>query len=278
MKIVFASDIHYGNHARAEGPPFDEMRQRAFAQEIHDLKPDVLVVTGDCAEVSLDERHLDTFLNLYRNPHGASICIPGNHDLWLAGNFTDPEKQLDWFAKTATRRGWTCLIDQPWVKDGIVLAGGMGWYDYSSRNMSVWMDANDYENHLYGRLNLMPGQRPWVWSDFAQMQMPKALPFCQKRMAEFDACLAAVPADRKWLGVISHFVGFPQLMTSFGAFDTGCAFMGNYSIGQKAVAANANLYYCGHTHRRKEFQLGELTCINNGSMYGEKRYDIINTP
>jgi metallophosphoesterase superfamily enzyme len=56
----------------------------AFAKEMHDLRPDILVVAGDCAEGWLGDGNWDMFFQTYRNPHGASLCVPGNHDLWMA--------------------------------------------------------------------------------------------------------------------------------------------------------------------------------------------------
>jgi len=99
----------------------------------------------------------------------------------------------------------------------------------------------------------------------------------RKTMAELSQSFSKVPEDRKGLVVVTHIVGFSRLMSDFGPMDYGRAFFGNLSIGEMAIKAGADVYYCGHSHGHKEFHLGNTRCMNNGSDYGKgsKRYDVI---
>lgn len=278
MKLILTSDIHLGNTFTLESPlvppePFDQKEHELFAAQIHAEKPDVLIVTGDCAESSMWDGHLKTFFEMYKNPHGDSICIPGNHDQWLSRPIrtTCEEKFQDFFVQ-ATAHGWVGIKDEPWSKDGVYVAGGMGWYDYSSRNLeSQQLTPEEFDEFcFFGR----------KWSDFGMMGMPSALAFNRLRMAEFESCMNKVPPldQRNALIAISHFVGLSRLMVKVGAEDDFyAAFFGNFSLGKLVIEKDSDLYYCGHRHRRAEWTIGKTRCICNGSGYGRgsKRFDIV---
>ena len=277
MKFLFASDIHVGNNSETESPepiqqPFDKIEHQLFAAKIHAEKPDVLVVTGDCAESWLWPSLLTEFFQIYKNPHGISICIPGNHDCWLGRprRLTHEEKFQQFFEEAAAN-GWIGIKDEPWSKDGIWIAGGMGWYDFSSKD-PFFNSCSNQEMDEFAVAN-----RKWI--DYEMMGMRSAIDVAKLRMAEFEANLAKVPPpdQRKALIVISHFVGFSRLLAQLKPQDWGVSFMGNMKIGELTAKADADYYFAGHTHRRKEFQLGKMRCINNGSGYGRgsKVYDVI---
>lgn len=288
-KIVLTADLHYGNQASSEGTgPFDRAEHKKFAAMLHAEKPDVLIVAGDCAETAIDEAFLSEFLHVYKNPHGASLCIPGNHDMWLesafsayngmelraAGRKETWQEKYDWFFGVAKRAGWVGLRNKPWDDgNGLYVVGNMGWYDFSAIDPRVGKTAEDYE-------------RIRDWSDYGWMGLKNVmsatpmLDVNKKTTKELDQSFEKVPNERRGLVVVTHFVGLPRLMRDADATypDDGRAYFGNFSIGEKAVRAGANLYYCGHTHFYKEFKIGETTCICNGSGYGKgsKRYDVFN--
>jgi len=276
MRIVLCSDLHVGNPSPTEGvasgfmgvpEPFDEIEHREFAQKIHDEKPDVLIVAGDCADTCIWSTFLKECLQIYKNPHGISLCIPGNHDLWLSRPLRKTFLHAyEDFYKTVEAEGWIGLRDTPWSKDGVYIVGNSCWYDFSTADPA------------FGRT---PAQ--WdakgEWADYGMMVMKSALSFNGDLMDEFDASLAKVPApdQRKALIVVTHMVGFSFLLSDeFPTPDHGRGFMGNLAIGNKVATAEANLYYCGHTHRRRDKMLGNMRCICNGSGYGRgsKRYDV----
>ena len=268
MKIVLTADIHYGNQASLEGTgPFMHPAHEQFAKEMHDLRPDILVVAGDCAEGMLGDGNLATFFDTYRNPHGVSLCVPGNHDLWMS-NFESSmfSSKLRRFYAAAERHGWIALHDRPYERDGVVVAGHMCWYDFSSADPTIGWSATRWDNSN--------------WSDFDNMMglRKHCLEWCDQQMVEFDKCLMQLPLDRKYLIMVSHFAGMPEMMADgFRSPNHGAAFMGNYNIWPRVERYGADLYYCGHTHRRQETMKGKTRCINNGSGYGygSKRYDVV---
>jgi predicted phosphodiesterase len=274
LKFVFASDIHFGNRAPNEGDgPFTPAEHFLFAGQIHAEKPDVLVVAGDCAETIISEDLLERFFDVYKNPHGVSICIPGNHDCWLAnGSRMDARQKYDWFFRVARKKGWVALRDEPWSKDGVWVVGNMGWYDFTAADPQAMMGPEDYE-------------RKRGWSDYTAMRLDWAnckdptpmLDFCRERMSELEASISKVPKDRGKLVVVTHIVGFDRLQRWFRRPDEYRAYMGNANIGLLVAEAGADIYYCGHTHRQEEFAIGGMRCINNGSGYGRgsKRFDVI---
>ena len=283
MKIVFASDLHYGNYASIEGDgPFTNLEHEKLAAEIHAQKPDVLVVSGDCAESCSDLENMARFLELYKNPHGVSICIPGNHDLWIPengrGSDMDAAEKYEWFYKTAEHHGWIGLRDKPFEKDGHWIVGNCGWYDFSTIDPE-WLRAGK-EPH-----DAAFHERWRDWSDYGWMKLDRGdckaktpmIDFCALRMAELKKAVDLVPKERKSLAFVTHIVGFERLQHWFSRPDQYRAYMGNVNIGKMAADADADLYYCGHTHRRMEFQLGKMRGINNGSGYGRgsKRFDVI---
>jgi 3',5'-cyclic AMP phosphodiesterase CpdA len=286
MKLVFLSDLHYGNYATLEGDgPFTNADHEKLAQEVHDLKPDILLVAGDCAETCIDIANMKRFLEIYKNPHGVSICIPGNHDMWIPqhgeGSSMTADEKYAWFYSEAKAAGWIGLKDEPFEKDGVWIVGNCGWYDFST------IDPEFMRSGTQGPRDATWYERWRDWSDYGWMKLDRGqtksktpmLDFCKARMAELEASLAKVPAkaDRKALVFMTHIVGFERLQAWFRRPDQYRAYMGNVEIGKMAAKAEADVYYCGHTHREMKFELGNMRCINNGSGYGHgsKRYDVI---
>ena len=185
---------------------------------------------------------------------------------WDSSTF--PSKLLRFYT-AAERNGWIALHDQPYEKDGVVVAGHMCWYDFSSADPSIGWSATRWENSH--------------WSDFDNMMglRKHCLEWCDQQMVEFDKCMYHMPTVCRYLAVVTHFVGMQELMADgFRSPNHGAAFMGNYSIWPRMERYKPDLYYCSHTHRHKEVIKGKTRCINNGSGYGygSKRYDIVEVP
>ena len=282
MKIVLFSDPHFGNPSALEGDesfedgaqPCDLEEHEAFAKRMHDEKPDVLICAGDCAETCLWSSFLRDFFRVYKNPHGVSLCIPGNHDLWLGNPIRKTWRQAyDDFYSLAAAEGWTGLRHEPWSKDGVHIVGHCGWYDFSTIDPAfTYDDGKVLTPEDYDRIGR--------WSDYGMMRMRSALKVNDILMAEFRNQLEKVPKpeDRKALLVFTHMVGFSFLLAGdFPSPNYGRGFMANLNIGKDVAQAEANYYYCGHSHRYAEKWLGNTRCINNGSGYGRgsKRYDVV---
>ena len=270
MKIVLFSDIHYGNESSYEGTgPFTKNQHVEFAEKIHSEKPDVIVATGDLAETNWGIHLLKEFFSTYRNPYGESLFIPGNHDVWCTNNGISPEEKYAWHHQVGLTHGWQMLKNYPWSKDGLYIAGSMGWFDFSSippatgKTPEYYMKKRNFADYNYMGLKFSPRGK--------QDPMQK---FASDRMLDFDTSLGQVPSDRKKLIIVSHIVGFKQLMVQW---DEMTAYFGNFNLGKKVLKHKPDLYYCGHTHSFAEAKIEGVRCINNGSGYGlgSKRYDVI---
>lgn len=282
MKFVLFSDPHFGNTSELEGDaPFDLDEHIAFAKKMHDEKPDVLICAGDCADTCIWGSFLRDFFRVYKNPHGASLCIPGNHDLWLSSPIRKTHDQAyEDFYRTAAAEGWVGLRDKPWKiharpsrapnedpEQQFYVVGNCCWYDFSTADPVINLKPNAWD--LWKK-----------WADYGMMQMKSALKMNEKLMAEFKAGLDQVPPPDKRMGliIVTHIIGFSFLMSDqFPSPDHGRAFMGNTGIGELVSKAEPDVYYCGHSHCYKQKQLGNIDCINNGSGYGRgsKRFDIM---
>jgi predicted phosphodiesterase len=269
MKIAFVADIHYcGNEP--DSTWFSKSRHEEFSKKIHEHKPDVLIFGGDIAESYANPNLLGECLDIYKNPHGASLFIPGNHDVWCLGMIWGPGKPMDceekylWNLSIAEQHGWVPLWNKPWSFDNVSFVGNMGWYNLKS-SRSMGLEPEFYET----RRN---------WSDYKKMDLESSklkspmLAFCRRRMKELDESFLSLPNERRALVVVTHMVGFDRLL---GFTDDKTAYFGNDSIGKRVLKSNATHYLCGHTHFRMETVIAGVHCLNNGSDYGSKRCDIV---
>jgi 3',5'-cyclic AMP phosphodiesterase CpdA len=78
--LMHVSDLH-------AGPPFNPALARQLAQEAHDLKPDLLVVSGDLVQRA-DFPHQWAVIKEYlRTLPQPMLVVPGNHDVPLLNGF-----------------------------------------------------------------------------------------------------------------------------------------------------------------------------------------------
>lgn len=266
MKIAFLSDLHYGNYSSIEGvAPFSMSCHRDFAKSVHNLKPDIIIVAGDFAETCIDETLLSDAMRTYKNPYGLSICIPGNHDLWINHN---KSKKYDWrdayekFYATAKNNDWIALRDKPFEYNNTCFVGNMGWYDFSTADPTCNMTSEQWDNSSN-------------WSDYEMMRMKSAHDVCAITMKEINNAVSLIDTEKnsKFIAV-THIVGHEHLMADFPRPDFGRAFIGNSNIFSRLN--NMDVYYCGHSHRRRIVRQSKTILINNGSGYGlgSKKCDV----
>src|SRR5262245_60920199 len=75
------SDLH-------AGPPFNLQLAEQVAQEAYDLRPDLLVISGDFvqrADITAQWRTITSYLRLLPQPQ---LVVPGNHDVPLYNLFS----------------------------------------------------------------------------------------------------------------------------------------------------------------------------------------------
>jgi 3',5'-cyclic AMP phosphodiesterase CpdA len=76
-RIVHLSDLHFGAH--------DERLVRAVEQGVNELKPDLIVISGDFTQRARTEQFREAceFLERLRNSGHEVLGVPGNHDVPL---------------------------------------------------------------------------------------------------------------------------------------------------------------------------------------------------
>ncbi|RUQ89498.1 metallophosphoesterase [Legionella septentrionalis] len=74
MKILHISDLHFGMHK----PDILDF----FLKDVDDIKPDIILVSGDCTQRALKEQYQE-LLAFLRNIKTEILIVPGNHDVPL---------------------------------------------------------------------------------------------------------------------------------------------------------------------------------------------------
>ena len=76
-RLVHLSDLHFGAH--------DEQLVEAVEQQVGQLKPDLVVISGDFTQRARTEQFREAceFLERLRERGHEAICVPGNHDVPL---------------------------------------------------------------------------------------------------------------------------------------------------------------------------------------------------
>ncbi len=73
VRIIHASDFHFS------GPYFQEDLWKKFSQHVKELKPDILVITGDITDDGYPHEY--ALVMDYLSSLGVeTLVVPGNHD------------------------------------------------------------------------------------------------------------------------------------------------------------------------------------------------------
>lgn len=107
MKIVQISDLHYS-------PVVWQRYLIQYLTWVNELKPDVVVVTGDLITGGYRFAHrIATILSHLKAPHGV-ICTLGNHDYSIYGKNNHPEgkRRADYLEKCLKERGLIVLRNE----------------------------------------------------------------------------------------------------------------------------------------------------------------------
>jgi 3',5'-cyclic AMP phosphodiesterase CpdA len=110
--LMHVSDLH-------AGPPFNPALARQLAQEAHDLKPDLLVVSGDLVQRA-DFPHqwavIKEYLATLPQP---MLVVPGNHDVPLLNGFRRLLRPMSAFKKHISSN-----LNPVFERPGLVVVGG----------------------------------------------------------------------------------------------------------------------------------------------------------
>ena len=127
IRIAHISDLHYGAPLNRRGG-FDLARWNEVKRAIKDFAPALIVVSGDIVDQPIQE-HLETAKReldgLADDTRARLFVIPGNHDLFEAGNNIGLGR-LPWYDKVFNSVDDPAADKTPLVADGFVPAP-RGW-------------------------------------------------------------------------------------------------------------------------------------------------------
>lgn len=110
--LMHVSDLH-------AGPPFNPQLARQLAQEAHDLKPDLLVVSGDLVQRADFPHQWDVITEYLRTLPQPMLVVPGNHDVPLINGFSRVFRPLSVY-----RRRISDNLNPVFERPGLVVVGG----------------------------------------------------------------------------------------------------------------------------------------------------------
>ncbi|MEP6764603.1 MAG: metallophosphoesterase [Gemmatimonadaceae bacterium] len=101
--IIQVSDLHFGAILQPTLEP--------LLQLMHDIKPDLVIVSGDLTQRAQEEQFIEAKRYIDRMP-GPKLIIPGNHDIPLYNVFRRFVSPLDYYAKHITTDLAPVFIDE----------------------------------------------------------------------------------------------------------------------------------------------------------------------
>ena len=110
--LMHISDLH-------AGPPFNEALAEQVAAEAHELRPDLLVASGDFVQRADRAAQWRTIVAYLRTLPEPRLVVPGNHDVPLYNLFNRLFRPLDHY-----RRYISPNLNPVFEQPGLVVAGG----------------------------------------------------------------------------------------------------------------------------------------------------------
>ncbi len=154
MRILVTSDLHMevtGHHT---------IHRLVAGMEREE--PDLVVIAGDLGNpLHMYEQCLACFSTL---PCTVAV-LPGNHDLWASNGQTSRQLYEKMLPEATRQSGMHWLEDVPLVlENGIAVAGGIGWYDYSARDPQLDQSDDDIAE-CKPRYAMDASKIDWAWTD-----------------------------------------------------------------------------------------------------------------
>ena len=261
MKIIVTADIHYGVGN-------NEPIVKKFAQRIIRTKADVLILVGDT--YAIDQKLLVECLELFQGFKGDKLLVAGNHDLWTTegSSLTIYGKVIP---KIAKKCGFHFLDQKPFIKGGVGFVGSIGWYDYSFRDLTLSIPKQYYLEKRW------PEVVNWNDRSYVRLGMSDEV-FTKRVNQKLKRHFRKVNKQVSTIICATHLVPFYELLrtthTSIDKFLNG--FSGSEETGRIIKSfLKVKYVFCGHTHQKKEAKIGDIICVNIGSDYLRKRYEMI---
>ena len=287
MKIAATADLHY-NIARSK------QSAEQLAAELAEVAPDVLILVGDLAGQRLDV--LEHCFALFEPLGCPRLYVPGNHELWALPGQDSLDRYERLLPQACRDCGVHYLDGEPFVLERTAFVGNVGWYDYSFQSRRLHVPQRFYRAKVApGVARALPQYRHLVaghndlgdgllqistrWMDGVHVTMDmddkQFLSYLIDRMTG-HLSEAASQADQIVAAV--HHLPFVELVryTDRDNWEFANAYMGSRRLGEALLAEPKVRYvFCGHSHLTGRVTKEHLTCINIGSTYTHKRYELI---
>lgn len=287
MRILVTADLHY-DVARSKAPA------EALAKEICAAGGDVLLVAGDCVSTNL--AMFDRLWECFEGFKGARLLVAGNHELWTAPGCDSMQRYQSELREACRRNNVHYLDDAPYRCGEVAFVGSVGWYDYSFRSQRLEIPIRFYENkvapgaaahfdkhrHLLAETADIPSSAREVtarWMDGIRVKLPMTdIEFTRHLADKLKSHLESVHDDVEHVVAAVHHLPFeefvPQSIIPNWEFANG--FMGSPLFGETLLGfSKVRNAYCGHSHQYKRVTKEHIECVNVGSTYREKRYEVL---
>jgi len=287
MKIVATADLHY-DIARSRQPALD------VADEICRLDADGLLLLGDIA--GRDLCILRECLHLFDRFAGRKFFVAGNHDIWTNPGEDSLGRLNVELPRVCREMGFHPLDLEPAVLGNVGLVGSMGWYDFSFRPKHLNIPLRFYEHkiapgaaarmedyaHLVEDRSDIPAEAMRIgtrWMDGVHARLPMSdQAFCDRLLTRLREHLAHVSGLCERIVVGLHHLPFREMVppTERPSWAFASAYLGSELFGQMMLQHPKIAYtLCGHSHKPDRLTRDHIECINIGSTYLAKRYEII---
>jgi 3',5'-cyclic AMP phosphodiesterase CpdA len=232
MRIAVSSDLHL--------PRTPAEVIEGLVADLVAYAPDVAVLAGDLGESSQD---FEPCLRLFQKLACPVLVLAGNHDVF-PGRAGSRQLWTRVLPETVRRLAFHWLEGEPFVRDGVAVAGTVAWYDYSAADPAVPASPQDFARE---KRSFSPDDRiDWPWTD------PE---FAGMVGRHFLAGLDRLEADAavKQIVVVTHLPILDcQLLPWPDNPDWGFmrAYFGNLTLGREVLRrAKVTHVVSGHTHK-----------------------------
>ncbi|MGB3072557.1 MAG: metallophosphoesterase [Ottowia sp.] len=239
MRIFALSDIHV-----------DYEPNMAWVQELSrfDYVDDLLILAGD---ISHKRQLLDTCLSALTRRFRHVLFVPGNHDLWVAGE-TPEMDSLEKFA-VVRKIASSCGATMETIRlGGLLVVPLLGWYDYS---------FGQPQNTL---LN--------AWTDYRACRWPAGYGAAEVA-AHFDNLNTVPPTEGTHMRItVSHFLPRIDLIPSFVSSRHRILdpVLGSTRLEGQLRKINPKTHVYGHSHINQSVWLDGIRYINNAFGYPQE--------
>ena len=234
MKIYGISDMHMD---------YEQNRNLILGLKDMSLKDDVILVAGD---ISNNISILLETLGFLRSLSRAVFFVPGNHDIWINGDFPDSLAKFNHIIRWCRKNS----IDvAPRVIDGILFAPLYSWYS------SSFTDEKDID-------------MPRSWADLHRCKWPGTSQESLEQVFDRMNIVLENPANLPVVS-LSHFLPRPELLPArqFLRFKELGAVSGSRLLGKRVKEIKSKVHVFGHTHINGEFVIDGTIFIQNSLKY-----------